>query len=99
MKVRELILKDMGKNLIRTILDDHRDAALYKAAANQFLAMLTLDNISPYYNTDDHLLDSIGLKILRLKMENEALSKENLELKKVVYQLDKNKEQEPPHNI
>ncbi len=93
MKVRELILKDMGKNLIRTILDDHRDAALYKAAANQFLAMLTLDNISPYYNTDDHLLDSIGLKILRLKMENEALSKENLELKKVVYQLDKNKGQ------
>ena len=91
MKVRELIFKDMGKNLIRTILDDHRDAALYKAAANQFLAMLTLDNISPYYNTDDHLLDSIGLKILRLKMENEALSKENLELKKVVYQLDKNK--------
>nr|DAG50798.1 MAG TPA: hypothetical protein [Caudoviricetes sp.] len=83
----------MGKNLIRTILDDHRDAALYKAAANQFLAMLTLDNISPYYNTDDHLLDSIGLKILRLKMENEALSKENLELKKVVYQLDKNKGQ------
>lgn len=93
MKVRELIFKDMGKNLIRTILDDHRDAALYKAAANQFLAMLTLDNISPYYNTDDHLLDSIGLKILRLKMENEALSKENLELKKVVYQLDKNKGQ------
>ena len=93
MKVRELILKDMGKNLIRTILDDHRDAALYKAAANQFLAMLTLDNISPYYNTDDHLLDSIGLKILRLKMENEALSKENLELKKFVYQLDKNKGQ------
>lgn len=93
MKVRELNLKDMGKNLIRTILDDHRDAALYKAAANQFLAMLTLDNISPYYNTDDHLLDSIGLKILRLKMENEALSKENLELKKVVYQLDKNKGQ------
>lgn len=93
MKVRELKLKDMGKNLIRTILDDHRDAALYKAAANQFLAMLTLDNISPYYNTDDHLLDSIGLKILRLKMENEALSKENLELKKVVYQLDKNKGQ------
>jgi hypothetical protein len=92
-KVRELIFKDMGKNLIRTILDDHRDAALYKAAANQFLAMLTLDNISPYYNTDDHLLDSIGLKILRLKMENEALSKENLELKKVVYQLDKNKGQ------
>ena len=93
MKVRELIFKDMGKNLIRTILDDHRDAALYKAAANQFLAMLTLDNISPYYNTDDHLLDSIGLKILRLKMENEALSKENLELKKVVYQLDKIKGQ------
>ena len=93
MKVRELNLKDMGKNLIRTILDDHRDAALYKAAANQFLAMLTLDNISPYYNIDDHLLDSIGLKILRLKMENEALSKENLELKKVVYQLDKNKGQ------
>ena len=93
MKVLELIFKDMGKNLIRTILDDHRDAALYKAAANQFLAMLTLDNISPYYNTDDHLLDSIGLKILRLKMENEALSKENLELKKVVYQLDKNKGQ------
>lgn len=93
MKVRELIFKDMGKNLIRTILDDHRDAALYKAAANQFLAMLTLDNISPYYNTDDHLLDSIGLKILRLKMKNEALSKENLELKKVVYQLDKNKGQ------
>lgn len=93
MKVRELIFKDMGKSLIRTILDDHRDAALYKAAANQFLAMLTLDNISPYYNTDDHLLDSIGLKILRLKMENEALSKENLELKKVVYQLDKNKGQ------
>ena len=47
MKVRELIFKDMGKNLIRTILDDHRDAALYKAAVNQFLAMLTLDNISP----------------------------------------------------
>lgn len=93
MKVRELNLKDMGKNLIRTILDDHRDAALYKAAVNQFLAMLTLDNISPYYNTDDHLLDNIGLKILRLKMENEALSKENLELKKVVYQLDKNKGQ------
>lgn len=92
-KVRELILKDMGKNLIRTILDDHRDAALYKAAANQFMAMLTFDNISPYYNTGDHLLDCIGLKILRLKMENETLSKENLELKKVVYQLDKNKGQ------
>lgn len=82
MKVRELIFKDMGKNLIRTILDDHRDAALYKAAANQFLAMLTLDNISPYYNTDDHLLDSIGLKILRLKMENQKLKEEISLLKK-----------------
>ena len=40
MKVRELIFKDMGKNLIRTILDDHRDAALYKAAVNQFLDMI-----------------------------------------------------------
>ena len=72
----------MGKNLIRTILDDHRDAALYKVAANQFLAMLTLDNISPYYNTDDHLLDSIGLKILRLKMENQKLKEEISLLKK-----------------
>lgn len=88
MKVRELNFKDMGKNLIRTILDDHRDAALYKAAANQFLAMLTLDNISPYYNTDDHLLDSIGLKILRLKMENQSLKQENVRLTKLVSQLD-----------
>lgn len=72
----------MGKNLIRTILDDHRDAALYKAAASQFLAMLTLESIPPYYNTDDQLLDCIGHEILRLKMENQELKEEISSLKK-----------------
>ena len=86
-KVRELIFKDMGKNLIYTILDDHRDAALYKAAANQFLAMLTL-NQSIYYNTDDQLLDCIGTKIALLIMQNNALKAENERLTELVSQLD-----------
>ena len=59
MKVRELIFKDMGKNLIRTILDNHRDAALYKAAANQFLDMICYEK-SPYYNTGVELIDKLN---------------------------------------
>ena len=77
----------MGKNLIRTILDDHRDAALYKATANQFLAMLTL-NQSIYYNTDDQLLDCIGTKIALLIMQNNDLKAENERLTELVSQLD-----------
>ncbi len=87
MKVRELIFKDMGKNLIRTILDDHRDAALYKAAANQFLDMICYEK-SPYYNTGVELIDKLGNEIDSLKKENLYLKQENVRLTKLVNQLN-----------
>lgn len=77
----------MGKNLIRTILDDHRDAALYKAAANQFLNMIRYEK-SPYYNTGVELIDKLGSEIDSLKRENQSLKQENVRLTKLVSQLD-----------
>lgn len=87
MKVRELNLKDMGKNQIRTILDDHRDAALYKEAVNQFLDMIRYKK-SPYYNTGVELRDKLGNEIDSLKKENLYLKQENVRLTKLVNQLN-----------
>lgn len=87
MKVRELNFKDMGKSLIRTILDDHRDAALYKVAVNQFLDMIRYEK-SPYYNTGVELIDKLGSEIDSLKKENLYLKQENVRLTKLVNQLN-----------
>ena len=77
----------MGKNLIRTILDNHRDAALYKAAANQVLDMICYEK-SPYYNTGVELIDKLGNEIDSLKKENLYLKQENVRLTKLVNQLN-----------
>lgn len=76
----------MGKNLIRTILDNHRDAALYKAAVNQFLDMIRYEK-SPYYNTGVELIDKLGNEIDSLKKENLYFKQENVRLTKLVTQL------------
>lgn len=72
----------MAKGIIRTILDNHRDIAIFEAAANQYLSLLTIDN-SLYYNVNNILLDSIGHSIISLKMKNKALEQEIERLKKV----------------
>lgn len=56
------------KGLLRTILDDHRDAVLLRHAVKVFACMLNFDNNAMYVSFDDPLLDSIVRKIEDLKI-------------------------------
>lgn len=60
------------KGLLRTILDDHRDAAMYKEAIKILALMLEDDNVAvPEF--EDPLLAHIVKKITNLKLASKHL--------------------------
>lgn len=65
-------MKKEKKGLWRTILDDHRDAAMYKEAIKILALMLEGDNVAvPEF--EDPLLAHIIKRITDLKLENKVL--------------------------
>lgn len=65
------------KSLLRTILDDHRDAAIYKEAIKILALMLEDDNVAaPEF--EDPLLAHIVKRITDLRLGNKVLKTKQL---------------------
>lgn len=65
----------MGKGIIRTILDDHRDAALYRHAFTSIYLKLTgkASGKTASYGDESHLIRPVVREIHQLIARNEEL--------------------------